>query len=621
MKSTKKQFQSSGKQLQTLRSAAASDPFGFIQDNFLIPNEDGDLVPFLMRHDQQRFAAEVMETVRKGEPVRRFDLKSRRVGFSSIVSAFLQANVWARDNYYAAIIAHEKPRASEILQRCRNYHRHMDVRLQIPFNKDRQDALEYALTNSSLMVGSAENPRRVRGQGLMGAQLTEASYFGPRFSLVMKEIGPVIPYRPGTAVFIETTGHLRGSQAHDFWLDCKKGKRNFTARFWGWLDDPSCHLPFIDERQKNDIFERIQQLCPRLYEKNRYFKLTAEQIHYSYHTWLNNCDADYDYFCTEYPYSEQEAWTLPGSSYFGDTNLAVLKPDVDFTTYVWGTRLISAPFNTFADDLTIVDRLDDSSPLSYIRVWEPARTGRRYCIGTDVSTGEEGSDYSAMYVIDMVSRDCMAAFHGRVRPDEHAIIAYSLSKLYNRALVAPEINFGGMGVIDHLVRLGVPLYKWKRPDDGGGMKDGRKAGWLTNVWSRDYMLAELRKMVAECCRLGADGNGIFRDPGLLSEMETFAVNPSTGKAEAMSRHWDDRVIAMAIAQIVASQEVRKALVPTVTDGLQSTLSFPSKNDIKPSSPLWSVRHLMGSVSPQGMQIRDNKLIIPAPRTWSLFNKR
>src|SRR6202041_1078063 len=96
------------------------------------------------------------------------------------------------------IIAHLEDRAKEILANYKFYYETLDPELQLQLAKDNIFGIKYARTNSQVLIATAENPIKVRGDGIHILHGSEFAHWGYNFDNVMKEIGPVIPALPGT---------------------------------------------------------------------------------------------------------------------------------------------------------------------------------------------------------------------------------------------------------------------------------------------------------------------------------------------------------------------------------------------------------------------------------------
>ena len=301
----------------------------------------------------------------------------------------------------------------------------------------------------------------------------------------------------------------------------------------------------------------MQELEPRLVEKNKHYKLTPEQILQSWNFYFYQSNCDFDYLCREFPYREEEAWSSGGASYFGAYEIGKAKPQHPEAMFVFEEHNLNTVFQSLTE-LKQVDKLDHYAVLPNLKIWAPPVKGARYIIGADGSQGTTYGDFSTGYVIDMHTRECMASYHGRLRPDETGHILVSLARFYNNATCAPETNpaGGGAETMNVMQRLGYFMfYTWRVRDGKDGLRGTNKIGWWTHPRSRAQMMQTLRTDFLDSVSGRSRDTGMFKDDALLDEMRTFSTNPRSGIPEANVGCADDRVIAMAICHQVAADEV------------------------------------------------------------------
>lgn len=549
------------KRLENIRTLAGVYPHRMINNYFRIPtDETGQLVDFAFRYPQQQAYNVYQEAKRSNQPIRLWFLKARRVGLTSLFAAVETANSWSMDNRRVGIIAHNDERAKRILQLCKGYYKRLPAFMQLPLSKDATGGLKYAQHDSELVIGTCAKPEKVRGDGLHEAHLSEAAYYGNNFSKVLNEITTTVAPAPGTSIIIETTGRARGSAAHKHWQEARANQNVFKAHFLPWWEDPTNIKPFDSAKDKDMIMANMLEIEPRLVEKNLYWHkkvgLSEEHMFWSYWQFLYKCNQDYAFYCQEFPYDEEEAWTSEGACFFGENEIGKAQPDDNYQIYGFKGQYINKLFLNFTD-LEILKKVGDNDSAPHIKVWAGPKQGRPYVISLDSSFGGTRSTYAAGYILDMETREMMAAFHGRLRTDESAFVLASLGEIYNTALLAPEINpgGGGMQILTDLQRLGYyNIYVWRKRDRRAGMEMVDSVGWLTNSWTRPLALGELYKMFQDCVNGRFKDPGMFRDKALITEMRSFHVNPENNRPEASGDAYDDRILALAIAHRVCGDE-------------------------------------------------------------------
>ena len=541
------------------RSIAAKNPAGFVNYRLRIPDLMGNDVKFQYKWGQKIASDFIKEQHKTGKPCRVWIVKWRRAGITASRSAEGYAHAYGTNNARIGVIAHLEDRAKEILNNYRIYDESIQrehPELFLEKAKDNIFGLKFKQSNSQILIATAMNPIKVRGDGLHWLEGSEAAHWYSHFDTVMKEVCPVVPAERGSQIILESTGSLIGSQRYVHWLEADQGKNEFTTLFLCWLDDPGMRIPFLDKKQEYELYEKINHIEPRLAEKNKHYKLSPEQIHMSWMLFFYQSKCDFEYFCREFPYTKREAWSAGGASYFGVYEIGKAKPRHPEEIYVFDQGNITQVFQS-PSELRRVDSVDDYANRPNIKFWKPPQRGAKYCIGTDGSSGDYGGDYSAGYLIDMHTGEDMAAYHGLLRPDEAAHITVSLCRLYNNALAAPETNpaGGGMEALNTIQRLGYHnIYNWRRRDGFKGIENTRSLGWWTHSRSRPLMLGELRKLFIDSVQERSADPNMFKDAALIQEMATFSTNPATGIPEANANCYDDRVIAKAIVVQVASDE-------------------------------------------------------------------
>jgi len=580
------------RRLENLRAQASVYPHRLINNYFRVPEDkNGSLVPFQFLYSQRRLYDIYQESKRSGLPTRLWILKSRRIGATTLFAAIETANSWSMDNRRIGIIAHNDDRARRILQMCKGYYKRLPAFMQLPLSKDATSGLKFAQHDSELVIGTCTKPEKVRGDGLHEAHLSEAAYYGNNFDQVLAEISTTIAPAAGTSIIIETTGKARGSLAHKHWQASRDGEtvyKNGTV-FLPWIEDPTCIMPFEDDKHKAFIMKNMLEVEPRLYEKNIYwaektkntaFPFTPEHMHFGYYQFLYRLNQDFRRYCYEFPYDEDEAWTSEGACFFGENEIQKAQPDDQYNLYGFAGRYINQTFKNFLE-LEELKKVSDYDSAPHIKVWRGPVNGRQYVIGSDSSWGGARSTFAAGYVLDLETREMMAAYHGRARIDEQAFILASLGNIYNEALLAPEINpgGGGMQILTDLQRLGYyNIYVWRKRDRRSGMEMRDSLGWETNNWTRPLALGELYKMFQDCMNKRFKDPGMFRDKALINQMRSFHINPDNNRPEAAADSYDDRILALAIAHRVCGDE-------TISGGLDRYMVYQDSTNEHPLTKL------------------------------------
>lgn len=541
-------------QLRDVRSYAFKNPDDFVQTQLKVVNKVSAVLPFHYTYSQAMVARKIKQIESEDRPVRLYILKSRQVGMSTMIAARLFTKIWAQDNAEALIMAHQEIRARELIGRCKFFYTSLKKSLQLKLAQDSKAALQLADTRGILNIISAKNFEASVGGTKQFLQCSEFSRYGKAMQTLIAMEQP-IAFVPGTEIYLETTGHGHGSEAHDFWKSCKAGIENYDILFLAWQDDPACTVLFSSDKDRNYKLGEAFEYEPKLEDRQKVFNLTDGNIYYAYQVLKNQCHGDYEEFLENYPCDDEEAWRATGQSYFGAENLNSIKTgDFKYTYYNWGIRgSIDESFGDFSD-LDHVETLDENGNRPFIKVWSPPTPMGSYVVSGDSAEGLEDGNFSSSFVIDADTFEMMAEFHGRVRPDEHARVMGSLCNIYNGAIAAPEYNTPGNVTLAELKRIYFGgIYRWRYVDDHK-FRLSNKLGWQTNHASRPLMLQLAKRLVDDIARDKILTKGIIKSRWLLDEMKTFVTNDIDGTPEGAPGCQDDRVMAWAIALIVSYQE-------------------------------------------------------------------
>ena len=166
-------------------------------------------------------------------------------------------------------------------------------------------------------------------------------------------------------------------------------------------------------------------------------------------------------------------------------------------------------------------------------------------------TAGEGSDFFAGHVMDNITGEQVARFHGGGKNREGKILKnvddclwqlYGLAVMYNDALVCPETNFDTWAVKAFLLMDYSNMYRRQTSADSRHERKEDKFGWRTGIENRQMMLTD---MVFWC----NENMDMINDVETLNEMLTFTRQDKKLKGiwwGAETGTHDDMVISFAI---------------------------------------------------------------------------
>lgn len=571
------------------REIAIRRPRGFVEERLSISEFMGAVVPFRYFGAQADYSDRKQYILKTGQPLRMSELKWRRAGFSSVETAESYAYCYGKDHARVGVIAHEEWRAKELLNNYKDFNDSLNTRyphLKQELSRDNLFGIRFENTKAQALIATAENPMKIKGDGLHVIHLSEFCHYLNRFNPLMNEVCVVVPAESGSMIVMESTGSIMGSAPYRHYYDAtpwdwyvrngnkrKRGCNEFVRHFACWRDYPmECRLPFLDEhnqvienprRQFAELLDEIREVEPRLADKCALYNLTPEQWNWCWRWFTFKGNNNFPSFSREFPFVEEDAWTSGSESYFGNYECEIGKTRVEDPRAIFLLDdTLMRVFDDFSDLSQLAPRLcndlDDYSNRPILKVWSMPQPGERYVLACDSAQGDYQSDFTAGYIVSMKTREMVACYHGRMKPAEAAHINVSLCRIYKRALCVPETNpcGGGTEILNTMQRLGYHhFYNYKRYDHKNGIVDTSYLGWYTGPRTRDKMLNGLNQLFSDCVRDRIMLRNVFRDKGLLREMRSFVPNEQTGKPEAMNGCYDDRVFAMGIAHQAITDEL------------------------------------------------------------------
>lgn len=332
-----------------------------------------------------------------------------------------------------------------------------------------------------------------------------------------------------------------------FLVELAKGNRSpgngWVKVFAAWFEfEENVQSITEPEREMIDRTLTIREITGR-----QKYQWTAEQIAWRRATMKKECGGSEDLFDEYYPEDEMSCFLSSGRPRFSMSALVAMERRAFGYQWRQGHLTMQDGGNvTFAPDTS------DYAP---IRILEPPRAGCRYIVWCDPATGEDqqesdNPDRTSIgvlrcgYVQDTIAEpDKVVArvtppFNGEA--DTTARHLEALSKYYGNAVVVLEINMG-LHVMEHLKKVGVPIYKREVLDPHDRDTKRFMFGW--KLKDRD----QRRTVIDSLAVAIRDGTIDLADHHLIGEAKTFIWSKS-GREEARAGCKDDDVLGVAMAE-------------------------------------------------------------------------
>lgn len=474
-----------------------------IETYFLIDDaKTGKLVPFKLRKVQMRyFMMLVRDYPNDKDPIRELILKARKEGFTSLVLAiFAAACILADDPIRMMEISYKADSTRQHFRRFTTYIESFCAANKIDYKKfcsaTENNEVSFHHNRSTFFVGTASAKTGERGGTVHGILFSEPAHYPDTEIMQAAEIVEATSQQMDNEagmIFLESTANGFGNFYQLMWTQATEKKIRHKPRFFGWRE---MYTPEQFETIKAGFSDK--GLIPQ-----------------------------------EYPETPMEAFVHSGRPVFDQTVLTKLynaakerqrvnKPVVGFLRAKEGRLVFEENEN------------------GYLTIYKPAERERLYAIGADVA---DSGDYCSADVMDRVTGEIVAHWHGHIEPDLFGVELYKLGYLYqydkeNPAYIAVERNGLGIAALLVLKRKGYPRLYYQDVLDERSKKKTRKYGYVTTKITKPIMIGDLSQALRE---------GSFKPSSLeqLDEMRAFAYDKNGGM-NCLTGH-DDRVISAAIA--------------------------------------------------------------------------
>ena len=432
---------------------------------------------------------------------------------------------------------------------------------------------------------------------------------------VFSSLMGAVPLEPNTLVIGETTVRGASGVFYEQWGRAKTLEQvkdgdyeygDFIKVFMPWYVFEDSTLPVTDVesakiRDGLDCLNEKERLTEL--ELMRRYRCTPGNIKY-FRARLKACDYDPEERDREEPTTEESGFFAAAACFFNKGNLARMRADAELAQRDIQKGVLEWDDPKKRSGAAWLPAMDEDQPLWMLA--ERPQIGRRYTIGADNSKGialvkgEKETDCHAVTVIrdGYLCKDgggwvkpkvvaCLAP-KCRIEIDLLAEEIAKMAKFYGHCLVVPEAN-NDAGLIMCLRKLNVRVWEREKPATD---KEDQKPMGKYGIWTSDDgmgrgtrsdLLTELRSAVR---KLMMDGEGMdIPFLHILDEMEHFAVNTNTGRAEALSGWHDDFVMALGFAFFLR--------------GRGTTMEPPAMSATMPPDVMAMMRQVEGERRPLG----------------------
>lgn len=489
----------------------------FIEKSFSVIDKHGNEMPFILKPEQKQILYNLsgMDMI----------LKARQLGMTTLMLAIFTVDFITVENFRCVIVSHEAKSTQRLLDRVKFFLESTKknaplVDFPVKMKYASRSELVNEVKNSSFYIGTAGGRAFGRSDTIHALHLSELAFY-PEAERFLTGILQAVPQ--GGRVTIESTANGY-NYFQRLWKQNEESPSPFKTHFLPWFATDEYSIP-----------------CPKNYDftddeydfANKYH-LKRDQLLWR-RKQIEKFNGDVDQFNQEYPSSPGDAFIMSGNPVWSPTLLN------------WYTNHSEEPL--LKGDLSgyrpVFVEPNERGMLSVF--CEPVEH-HQYVIGADVAMGKmiaEGqdeskhTDFSCAQVIDVMTYEQVAVFHGNIDADLFGRQLDMLGRYYNDALICPERNAMGLATISILRELNYPKLYYREKFGYEKERSTGEIGWVTDRESKGLLIADATRLLREK-RL------YLYDEHTIEELRSFVRTPN-GLGEAAAGAHDDRVMAFMIA--------------------------------------------------------------------------
>jgi hypothetical protein len=550
-------------------------PRWYMENMLYIVDKNHKLMKWRLNKEQRELLEHVEFCLENDIPIRMIILKARQVGTTtfSVGLGFWYAATHRNISY--GIVAHMVKSAESIFQKCRVMYNNLPKEMQPMTTQMSSEGITFDRKdgkgiNSKIQFATV-NEGVYRGQTLSYLHLSECGFWEGDVRAVENSLAPTVSVNPGTIIIRESTANGY-NKFKDDWDRAVSGRSEYTPFFFGWQDHEEYRMGVPKGFVLTDEEVALKQK----------FGLDDEQLVWRRYQINNNYDGNEMWFKQENPMTPIEAFVAAGAGVF------------DADTIIKGYEISKEPQKVVIQSVSMHEKLlvweypkvEVEKVYAQKTVWsdkeqrynyentdlllEEITYKTPYTVGVD--TSGMGANFNQVVVVNNVTKKVVARFGKKDLGEEMlAKVAVEIARMYNDALIAPEVNYSheicnyiikenyrNLYMTENLVRQDMAL--------AGGVA----YGWRTTVSTKAPMISALRTKLT-------NNPELIEDKEFWYEAEYYLMEDSKmTKMNAAQGHQDDIIIATAIAQYVSdSFQAKQSRIPVrqakVKDGLLEKL--------------------------------------------------
>jgi len=443
---------------------------------FKIEDKNGNLVPFILNHAQQKLLELVEYQLkndsangkRKAGTVRINIPKARQLGLSTFIKMLEVSCAIENIGWNTFTVAHDLNSSVGIFKKVKTAYNNLPqtVKSRLIETGNNQSNLEFTAAGKkqSSSMSTSSSGRSGTYQFLHISELGQMSLNKQKWAETVSGTKPAV--EKAKFVFYESTCDGGLGKYYEFTMATENGETEFDNLFLPWYVGDDYTLQAPDDDSWMEDYERLSKQFDLYANPMERFGITKDQFFWYYTRCLSfKSEGDGGGIKVQYPFSIDEAFVARSGAKF---DLSAVK------------------------SVSIMQPMHKVDNVKYYRTPEP---GQKYSVSADIASGF-GADFSAITVRGLYPDDdgvnrVYAQMKAKVTPE---VLGYNLiavgeyfNQFGNRCYFAPERNFDSSLVIKMLRdHFGDDYIYKERIKDPSNERDALHArfGFLTQKGNR-----------------------------------------------------------------------------------------------------------------------------------------
>lgn len=288
---------------------------GIIEHYFQIRTKDGHTVPFILNEDQNTYLNMLYKDYPTMQGVRENDLKSRQVGWSSLIDGigmvdFIWAELGKTPLFDGDIVSHKEKETRKLYDRASE--QFLDSYLKKAglsrkqFLSEDTNSMMKGRRGSELWIQTAGAKVSGRGGTKQFIHWSEVAFYSNTDILNAEDLVVGAEQQVGDGIgkiFRESTGNITDNFFTKEYEMGKKGIGQFKSRFFAWWMHTAYTKPAPTNWQAPDYYNKVRSA----------YKVTESQCYWHF---VKTKELKDEKMMREYPTYDTEAFLLGGKPYF-----------------------------------------------------------------------------------------------------------------------------------------------------------------------------------------------------------------------------------------------------------------------------------------------------------------